>query len=66
VRLAHQVSQGLTELHASRILYQDLKPANVLLDGDGNAVLADFGLSRTVGDASKLYATRASGTVPFM
>jgi serine/threonine protein kinase len=40
---------GLHELHSAGVMVLDLKPSNVLLDGDGGqvrAVLSDFGLAR--------------------
>jgi eukaryotic-like serine/threonine-protein kinase len=42
-----QVNQALAKVHQHGWLYLDLKPANVLLERDGNGVkLADFGTSR--------------------
>ena len=46
VDLAAQLGQGLDALHACAIVHRDVKPSNVLLDGDGVAALADFGLAR--------------------
>jgi serine/threonine protein kinase len=55
VDLAAQLGKGLDALHAEGILHRDVKPSNVLLDGEGTAALADFGLARAA-DSTRLTA----------
>lgn len=41
-----EILLGIEELHKNSIVFRDLKPANVVLDEDGHALLTDFGLSK--------------------
>eukprot|EP00756_Hemistasia_phaeocysticola_P004814 Hpha_TRINITY_DN13020_c0_g1::TRINITY_DN13020_c0_g1_i1::g.68982::m.68982 len=43
---AAEVLLALEHLHANSILYRDLKPANVVLDEEGHAVLTDMGIAQ--------------------
>ncbi len=43
--LFDQIADGLTYAHQRGVIHCDLKPSNILLDEDGNAYLADFGLA---------------------
>lgn len=45
MEVLRQVCAGLDAVHAKGVLHQDLKPANVMIDGRGQARIADFGLA---------------------
>ena len=46
VRYAYQIGMALKYMHSQKMLHLDLKPGNVVLDDNGDAVLIDFGLSK--------------------
>ena len=46
VRYICQVAEALDFVHSQRMMHLDVKPANILLDDNGNAVLIDFGLAK--------------------
>ena len=46
VRYIRQVADALSEVHSCKLLHLDVKPANIMLDKRGRAVLIDFGISK--------------------
>ena len=42
-----QLMAALRAAHGLGIMHRDVKPGNVMIDADGHAVLADFGVART-------------------
>ena len=46
VRYICQVAEALDFVHSQRMMHLDVKPANILLDDNGKAVLIDFGLAK--------------------
>lgn len=54
--LANDIAQGLAYAHAQGTQHRDIKPENILLDDQGRARIADFGLARAH-DSKTLTAT---------
>ena len=65
--IARQVAAGLAAAHEVGVVHRDLKPENIMITGDGDALIMDFGISRSVsgtGTATQLGAVL--GTLEYM
>ena len=52
MKYIRQIAKALKYMHEDmRICHYDVKPSNILLDGKGNAVLIDFGISKNYDDS---------------
>lgn len=67
LRVALGTARGLAYLHElanPSIIHRDIKSSNVLLDDHLNAKVADFGLSKLLGDSEKDHVTtQVKGTM---
>ncbi len=65
-RIAAEIAEGLAHAHSRGLVHRDLKPGNVLFDGEGRAKIADFGIVRMSGTDSLTESGTVLGTAAYI
>ncbi|HEX8075358.1 MAG TPA: protein kinase [Thermoleophilaceae bacterium] len=66
VAYAIEIGRALSAAHAQRVVHRDVKPQNVMIDPDGRAKVADFGIARTLDDGGLTATGRVLGTTDYV
>jgi serine/threonine protein kinase/Tol biopolymer transport system component len=66
VELATQAARGLAKAHRGGIVHRDVKPANLMVTGDGVVKILDFGIAELAGTAGEAGSGSLAGTPVYM
>jgi serine/threonine-protein kinase len=64
--LIEQVASALDYAHERGFVHRDIKPQNILVDGEGLAKVVDFGIAKGLADATLTEAGSGLGTVHYV
>ena len=62
LKYIRQVADALREIHSNNFLHLDVKPANIMLNRKGQAVLIDFGISKHYDEGGHQTSSALIGT----
>ncbi|MFD1150390.1 serine/threonine-protein kinase [Saccharothrix hoggarensis] len=65
-RLGARLADALAHVHAHGLVHRDVKPSNILLDHEGDAYLADFGLAHLTGATRLTRTNQLVGTAAYL
>ncbi|MFP5020977.1 serine/threonine-protein kinase [Pseudonocardia phyllosphaerae] len=65
-RIGSEVAQTLAYVHGQGVTHRDVKPSNILIDSEGRARLADFGVASLLGEDGHTAAGEIVGTPAYL
>jgi serine/threonine protein kinase len=66
LEVGRECCTGLAYAHAAGLVHRDLKPHNLLVDGDGRVKIADFGIARSLDAADLTLTGSVLGTAGYL
>ena len=61
-----QLTSAMADAHENQIIHRDIKPQNILMDGEGNVKITDFGIAITLSSTSFTQTNSVLGTVHYL
>ncbi|MFP5068931.1 serine/threonine-protein kinase [Pseudonocardia nantongensis] len=65
-RIGNEIAQTLSYVHGQGVTHRDVKPSNILIDAEGRARLADFGIASLLGADGHTAAGEIIGTPAYL